>query len=763
MLEKPNSKKVDRQEKNMPDNIEQLIQYYGLENIWKHIGDIIDCINGSALPYMSAYNGNIAIGQDYDVNEGSRLQVNGSINIPSSSVNNDAYRINGNDVLRQNDGGNTILVGNNNNMYFRPTGTYSTTGQAVLGTDGILKVNGLTVLGGASDKKCHIRNIVGIKGDGSAEDNLYLQYGANKPIVLGNTGSYNISADGSTYSGKASTAGNADTATKLETARNIALTGRITGNTNFDGSGNISIATTERPYVHQAGGTSGTAGYVKIATLNVTGGYLNAPLEFSISRRHDNTITRLSIQFSNDSSATSITLLHFYAFGSTIDAWIHLESTGTSNRVFALYIKKSEAYDNISIVDYYKPNYLANVAVTFTNVHANELPTSNITQATWGYRVNRANNADASTYTTNIRVTPTAPASTTVYNIPFVDGNNADTNYVPRTNDGFRYQSKNGTTSDYGSSVLAIGNSIATGTAGNKRGVLRLFAKTSHYMDLIATETATTDVQQILPTTGGTLLNTGTTSVTQTVTSGTELATLKINGTDTKLYCPQTSPKADQIKLSLTNPTSGTWYYPLWIAGLDNNGYYTSRSNNGLKYYTLEGTTSANGRTILQLGNEIASGTAGNKYGQLRLYHTNTGSATLQYRDTTTSCTLTLPAHNGNMIERNNLYSNTSGTTGNVTLSETSANFDALEITYKDSTNSRYGYIKVYNPDGKGFNLQYAEFGSSTGAAVLFGRSYSISGTTITASSNYGYMGLADSAATHTNRFQIVRVDGIKG
>ena len=38
--------------------------------------------------------------------------------------------------------------------------------------------------------------------------------------------------------------GNAGTATKLATARNIALTGDITGNVNFDGTANVSIATT---------------------------------------------------------------------------------------------------------------------------------------------------------------------------------------------------------------------------------------------------------------------------------------------------------------------------------------------------------------------------------------------------------------------------------------------------------------------------------------------------------------------------------------
>lgn len=37
---------------------------------------------------------------------------------------------------------------------------------------------------------------------------------------------------------------NSPTATKLQTARNIALTGAVTGNVNFDGSGNVSLATT---------------------------------------------------------------------------------------------------------------------------------------------------------------------------------------------------------------------------------------------------------------------------------------------------------------------------------------------------------------------------------------------------------------------------------------------------------------------------------------------------------------------------------------
>ncbi|ENR2981242.1 hypothetical protein ACEVBE_001543, partial [Acinetobacter nosocomialis] len=38
--------------------------------------------------------------------------------------------------------------------------------------------------------------------------------------------------------------GNAATATRLQTARNIALTGAVSGSANFDGSGNITIVTT---------------------------------------------------------------------------------------------------------------------------------------------------------------------------------------------------------------------------------------------------------------------------------------------------------------------------------------------------------------------------------------------------------------------------------------------------------------------------------------------------------------------------------------
>jgi hypothetical protein len=70
----------------------------------------------------------------------------------------------------------------------------------------------------------------------------------------GASGTWGISITGSS----ASCTGNAATATKLATARTISLTGSVTGSGTFDGSGNLSIATTtnhSHSYLPLSGGT----------------------------------------------------------------------------------------------------------------------------------------------------------------------------------------------------------------------------------------------------------------------------------------------------------------------------------------------------------------------------------------------------------------------------------------------------------------------------------------------------------------------------
>ena len=75
---------------------------------------------------------------------------------------------------------------------------------------------------------------------------LVLQFGDDNSNGLSIRNSANsqtayISSTG-VFSGTFS--GNASSASKLATARNIALTGAVAGNANFDGSGNIVITTT---------------------------------------------------------------------------------------------------------------------------------------------------------------------------------------------------------------------------------------------------------------------------------------------------------------------------------------------------------------------------------------------------------------------------------------------------------------------------------------------------------------------------------------
>lgn len=104
-----------------------------------------------------------------------------------------------------------------------------------------------------------------------------------------------------------------------------------------------------------------------------------------------------------------------------------------------------------------------------------------------------------------------------------------------------------------------------------------------------------------------------------------------------------------------TNPTSGTWYYPTWVTGTSGN--LPHRVNNGYQYYTLEGTTSAAGRAILQLGNATATGTAGNKYGEVRIYNQNKGYTTILGTSSASNFTITLPAASGTVALTSHTHS----------------------------------------------------------------------------------------------------------
>ncbi len=74
-----------------------------------------------------------------------------------------------------------------------------------------------------------------------------------------------------------------------------------------------------------------------------------------------------------------------------------------------------------------------------------------------------------------------------------------------------------------------------------------------------------------------------------------------------------------------TNPTSATTYYmPFYLTE-----HKRTSSNDGFRYRTLEGTVDAVGYGGIYLGNSVASGTAANKYGFIRLYAKNSDYTTI--------------------------------------------------------------------------------------------------------------------------------------
>ncbi len=113
-------------------------------------------------------------------------------------------------------------------------------------------------------------------------------------------------------------------------------------------------------------------------------------------------------------------------------------------------------------------------------------------------------------------------------------------------------------------------------------------------------------------------------------------------------------------------------------------------------------------------------------------------------------------------IEGTVLYDNATGTTGNVTLSETSANFSYLEIFYKDES-SNYSSVKVYSPNGKKISLQTMK--CATGSIQFYMKLVTISGTTISSGTADGYTQIfnAGSSAGYNNSLNYILITRVVG
>lgn len=107
------------------------------------------------------------------------------------------------------------------------------------------------------------------------------------------------------------------------------------------------------------------------------------------------------------------------------------------------------------------------------------------------------------------------------------------------------------------------------------------------------------------------------------------------------------------------------------------------------------------------------------------------------------------------------LYSDSTGTTGTVTLSSSAAGYARMKIFYKDN-NDAESCTEVYSPNGKTVYLAVAR---SSDAIYLKCRNVTISGTSITNAQVPRESALRDQeypAVTETNNIYVVRVEGWK-
>lgn len=93
----------------------------------------------------------------------------------------------------------------------------------------------------------------------------------------------------------ASLSGNASTASKLQTARNIAVTGSVSGNANFDGSANINISVNRKGATVGQSGSTNTKPWYKAASLSQKSGNNDNHIMFSVYSTYADASTKVGI------------------------------------------------------------------------------------------------------------------------------------------------------------------------------------------------------------------------------------------------------------------------------------------------------------------------------------------------------------------------------------------------------------------------------------------------------------------------------------
>ena len=131
--------------------------------------------------------------------------------------------------------------------------------------------------------------------------------------------------------------------------------------------------------VHSASAGAGTNGYLHIASVSVGASHQNSPIEFKIAQRGRKTMPTLSLSLLNENNNTP-GINAFTKDSTDVDAYVKDNGTG----VYDIYVKKTESYDRVDIVDYKKGEYLDGTTVTWKDALVTTLPSGTVTASLLG-------------------------------------------------------------------------------------------------------------------------------------------------------------------------------------------------------------------------------------------------------------------------------------------------------------------------------------------------------------------------------------------
>ena len=240
---------------------------------------------------------------------------------------------------------------------------------------------------------------------------------------------------------------------------------------------------------------SSSAGYALLATLTIGNTYANMPIQITTASRGRDAVVHLSILF-NGTNNNDPTLKYFFADTSIDKYWIYKSTTSTW-QIITTYT----GYDYPAITDVQTGDYSlrANrLTIDYTMSYYSAVPEGAVQATAWTFA--KADLATRATNATYENWTETNPASQTAYYIPFGAGYGTNTNNRGLfSNNGLGYTTLQGTADTTGVSQLILGNNVASGTAGNKRGQMRLFSNTAYSVFLLSSGSMTENTNVYFP------------------------------------------------------------------------------------------------------------------------------------------------------------------------------------------------------------------------------------------------------------------------